>query len=201
MTDSPIPVVKDLVLVGGGHAHIAVLKRFGMRPISGLRVTLLTRDVHTPYSGMLPGLVAGHYGFDDVHIDLTRLCRFAGARFYHQPVVGLDLTRNQVICDDRPPVPYDLLSINIGSTPSFRDVPGAAQAVVPVKPISAFIERWARLRARIAAASGPVRVGVVGAGAGGVELLLAAQFALREMLFALGRPDHLPEFHLFGASE
>ena len=201
MTDSPIPVVKDLVLVGGGHAHIAVLKRFGMRPISGVRVTLLTRDVHTPYSGMLPGLVAGHYGFDDVHIDLTRLCRFAGARFYHQPVVGLDLTRNQVICDDRPPVPYDLLSINIGSTPSFRDVPGAAQVVVPVKPISAFVERWARLRARIAAASGPVRVGVVGAGAGGVELLLAAQFALREMLFALGRPAHLPEFHLFGASE
>ena len=201
MTDPPVPVVKDLVLVGGGHAHIAVLKRFGMRPVPGVRVTLVTRDVHTPYSGMLPGLIAGHYGFDDAHIDLARLSRFAGARFYHQSVVGLDLPGRQVICGSRPPVPYDLLSINVGSTPSFKNVPGAEQVVVPVKPISAFVERWASVRARVASASGAVRVGIVGAGAGGVELLLAAQFALCEMLVTLGRPSHLPEFHLFGASE
>ena len=194
-----VPVVKDLVLIGGGHTHVAVLKRFGMRPVPGVRVTLITRDMHTPYSGMLPGLVAGHYDFDDAHIDLAPLSRFAGACLYHQPVVGLDLDRRRVICDGRPPVSYDLLSINIGATPSLRKVAGAAGVVVPVKPISTFVERWARLRARVASAQGPVRVGVVGAGAGGVELMLAMQFALHRMLEGLGRPADALECHLFGA--
>ena len=199
MIESGVPVVKDLVLIGGGHTHVAVLKRFGMRPVPGVRLTLITRDVHTPYSGMLPGLVAGHYTFDDAHIDLAPLSRFADARLFHHPAVGLDLDRRQVLCDGRPPVSFDLLSINIGSTPSLREVPGAAGVAVPVKPISTFVARWERFRARVASARGPVRVGVVGVGAGGVELTLAVQFALRRMLEEIGRSADVLEFHLFGA--
>ena len=200
MNDRAAPVVKDLVLIGGGHTHVAVLKRFGMRPLPGVRVTLIARDVHTPYSGMLPGFVAGHYTFDDVHIDLGRLARFAGARLLRQPAVGLDLGRREVQCERRPPVPYDLVSINVGSTPAFDGVPGAEAAVIPVKPIGRFVERWERLRARVLSAAAPVRVGIVGAGAGGVELLLAVQFALRR---ALGeeRRALFPAMHLFGAGE
>src|SRR6476646_6019910 len=129
------PVLKDVVLVGAGHSHVTVLRMFGMKPIPGVRLTLISREVHTPYSGMLPGLIAGHYGFDDTHIDTGPLSRFAGARLYQDTAIGLDLAAKRVICRDRPPVPYDVLSLDIGSTPNTQSVPGAANHTIPVKPI------------------------------------------------------------------
>ncbi len=174
------PVIKDVVLVGAGHSHVTVLRMFGMKPIPGVRLTLITREVHTPYSGMLPGLIAGHYGFDDAHIDTGPLTRFAGARLYQDEVVGLDLAGRQVICRHRPPVPYDLLSLNIGSTPNTADVPGASEHAIPVKPIDGFLSRFEALMARVLARKGRTRLALVGAGAGGVELLLSVEHRLRQ---------------------
>ena len=186
MKASNVPVVKDLVLIGGGHSHVAVLRRFGMHPVPGLRLTLITRDVHTPYSGMLPGYVAGLYDYDDCHIDLGPLARFAGARLYHAEVEGLDLDRRQVQVDGRPPVAYDLLSINTGSRPRTIDVPGAAEHAIAAKPIDVFLQRWATLIERVENSSGPFRIAVVGGGAGGVELSLATQYRLQRDLRARG---------------
>ena len=200
MQSSVQPVIKDLVLVGGGHSHVAVLKRFGMRTMPGVRLTMICRESHTPYSGMLPGLVAGHYTIDEAHIDLGPLCRFAGARFYHDEAIALDLDGRSVQCRGRPPVKYDILSINIGSTPRTADVPGANGNVVPVKPINQFMAHWEAMTNRMLARNNGVRVGVVGAGAGGVELLLAVQYRLRQELRARGRSDDHITYALFSAS-
>ena len=168
-----------------------------MQPIAGVRLTLIGTDTHTPYSGMLPGYVAGHYDYDAVHIDLSRLAVFAGARFYRDEVIGLDRVNRKVLCRNRPPVPFDVLSINIGSTPRLQGVPGALEHAVAVKPIARFNDRWLALLERVQRHAGKTTVAVVGAGAGGVELLLAMQFRLRNELAARGRnPDELV-FHLF----
>ena len=175
------PVLKDIVLVGGGHAHVSVLRMFGMQPLPGVRLTLITRDIQTPYSGMLPGFVAGHYTCEQVHIDLGPLARFAGARLYHGEVDGIDLARQLVHVPGRPPVSYDLLSINTGSRPRTIDVPGAMQHALPVKPIDRWLQEWEKLQARVLASRGEFRVLVVGGGAGGVELTLSTQHRLRSL--------------------
>ncbi len=200
MQTSEQPVLRDIVLVGGGHSHVGVLKSFGMNPIPGVRLTLICTDMHTPYSGMLPGYVAGHYGYDDVHIDLSRLAVFAGARLYRAEVTGIDRAQQKVLCKGRPPVPYDLLSINIGSTPQLGGVPGASEHAVAVKPIQRFNDRWLELLERVKSHTGKTSIAVVGAGAGGVELLLAMQWRLRNELKALGRNSEDLVFHLFTSS-
>src|SRR5437764_11140270 len=162
------PVLKDVVLLGAGHSHVTVLRMFGMKPVKGVRLTLISREVHTPYSGMLPGLIAGHYGFDDAHIDTGPLARFVGARLYQDEVIGLDLVGQRVICRHRPPVPYDVVSLNIGSMPNTANVSGASEHAISVKPIDGFLRRFEALIARVLARKGRTRVALVGAGAGGV---------------------------------
>lgn len=200
MQQPPSTILRDIVLVGGGHSHVVVLKQFAMRPEPGVRLTVICRDTHTPYSGMLPGYIAGHYQYDEVHIDLRRLAEYAGARFFGDEAVGIDHAGQKVLCRSRPPVPYDVLSINIGSAPRMDKVAGANEYAVPVKPIFRFDERWQHLLARVKQQAGTIRIAVVGGGAGGVELLLAMQYRLRNELQALGRnPDQL-RFMLFTRS-
>ena len=199
MQISDQPVLRDIVLIGGGHSHVGVVKRFGMQPVPGVRLTVICRDTHTPYSGMLPGYIAGHYDYHDVHIDLSRLTQFAQARYVRDEVIGIDRANQKVLCRNRPPIPYDALSINIGSTPDVAATAGAAVHAVPVKPIGAFNERWLALLQRARTHAGPLCVAVVGGGAGGVELLLAMQFRLTNELKALGRTTEGLKFHLFNS--
>ena len=193
-------VLKDLVLIGGGHSHVAVIKNFGMKPIPGVRLTVIARDVQTPYSGMLPGYVAGHYTYDEAHIDLRPLCQFASARLFNDSAIKIDPENKQVICANRPPVDYDLLSINIGSRPEINNVPGAAEFATPVKPINRFVDRWHQLLDRVLQHTETHRIAVVGAGAAGVEILLAIQYRLQQTLRAQNRQSEALEFHLISKS-
>jgi selenide,water dikinase len=167
------PFLKDLVLVGGGHAHVHVVRSFGMKPMPGVRLTLIGRDMETPYSGMIPGFVGGVYSFDECHIDLARLAANSGARLIHAEATGIDRDKRQVLLRDRPPVSYDLLSLDIGSSPSMGGIPGAEEHATPVKPIAELGKRWLAFLDRVRGKTGPLRIVVVGGGAGGVELALA----------------------------
>ncbi|HEY9671587.1 MAG TPA: selenide, water dikinase SelD [Waterburya sp.] len=199
MQQATHPIVKDLVLIGGGHTHAIALRMFGMKPLPGLRITLITDVSHTPYSGMLPGHVAGYYDFDECHIDLRRLAQFAQAQIYIDRAVGLDLKNNQVLCTHHPPVAFDVLSIDIGSTPAKIDVPGAADYAIPAKPVPLFLKHWNQLVEEFAKhPQNPIHLGIVGGGAGGVELGMTMQRHLLQILDAQGYSQETPiQIHLF----
>lgn len=180
------PVRTDLVLVGSGHAHVQVLKSFGMRPEPGVRITLITKDLAAPYSGMLPGYVAGHYTHDEIHIDAMKLARFCDARFIHAEALGVDRHARRVLLRDRPPLAYDLLSIDIGIVPDVSDIAGADAHAIPVKPIAAFSQQWEEVERRALSAHGPRRLTVIGGGAAGFELVLAMAHRLRTRAAAAG---------------
>ena len=190
---------RDLVLVGGGHSHALALRMLAMDPVAGLRITLVSPASHTPYSGMLPGLVAGHYSFEQTHIDLARLCHWAGVRFIASEVTALDPAGRQLTLLGRPPISYDVLSIDIGSQPELESVPGARAHSVPVKPVAGLWQRWRALELRLAQVDTPHRLAVVGGGAGSVELALAMAHRLedRQVSIALfcGAPEILQGYN------
>ena len=193
-----VPVIKDLVLIGGGHSHLSVLKYFAMHPVPGLRLTLITRDLHTPYSGMLPGYIAGHYSYDEAHIDLRPLAQFAQARIYHAEVNDIDLNNKLIFCEGRPPISYDLVSINIGSKPGTLHIPGAEQYTVPVKPIDNFLKQWQQLSETVVDTTDKdFFLAIVGGGAGGVEMALATQFRLQHLLAEKNQANNFLKIDLY----
>lgn len=172
--------MKKLVLIGGGHAHVEVLRQFGLRKLAGAEITLVSPDRYTPYSGMLPGLIAGHYTFEDSHIDLPPLTHYAGARMEVAQAAQLDAVRRVITLSNGVAMDYDMVSINTGSTPIVDGVVGAAQHAIMVKPVSEFLARWTQLLQRVR--EGAVKsVAVVGGGAAGVEVLLAMQYRFAKM--------------------
>jgi selenide,water dikinase len=164
-----------------------VLRRFGTTPLDGLEITLVTPVADAPYSGMLPGLIAGHYAWRDCHVDLAALARFAGARLLPTRVAGINPGDRQVLCADRRVLDYDVLSVDIGSTQPLDHIQGAAEHGVAVKPVDGFLEVWNALLAE--ARERPLRVVVVGGGAGGVELCLAMRHRLRHEVGEASRAD------------
>jgi selenide,water dikinase len=140
-----IQYMKKLVLLGGGHSHAEVLRQFAMRPPADTDITVVTRDLLAPYSGMLPGFIAGHYTYADIHIDIRNLAKAAGARIVHSESNGLDTEERMLRCPGRPDIPFDILSINTGSTPALDDAPGADQFAIPAKPVDQFIQKFETL--------------------------------------------------------
>ena len=172
----------DLFLIGGGHTHAIVLRKIGMAGVpAGVRLTLITNLVDTPYSGMLPCHISGLYDFDQSHIDLRPLTRFANCRLIMDEVVAVDADQQVIQCRHHPPMRYDALSIDIGSTPGTVSVPGAKEHAIPAKPVPNLLRAWRSYLQGLEGADSAT-VGIVGGGVGGVELALNMQVRLQQLV-------------------
>jgi pyridine nucleotide-disulfide oxidoreductase family protein len=180
---------QKLVLIGGGHAHAIALKQWGLNPLPELDLTLISDVEQTPYSGMLPGHVAGFYSYDETHIDLRGLAQFSGAEFISDRAIGIDLESNQVICASGQ-FKFDYLSLDIGSIPQSLAVPGTKEYAVPAKPVPDFLDAWYKLK-QLAASNPeqPLSIAIVGGGAGGVELALNMHTCLKGILKGRNTPE------------
>jgi selenide,water dikinase len=177
---SPTPRA-ELVLVGGGHAHVQVLRALAMRPLPGARVTVVLDRPVAVYSGMVPGCVAGAYRPAEIEIDVVPLARRAGARVVLAPARRVDPRARRIEVEGRPALPYDVASLDVGSSVRGLERPGVREHALATRPIGAFVPRLdARLHAaRAARGEGPLRVAIVGAGVAGLELAFCLEARLR----------------------
>ena len=175
--------MKKLLLLGGGHAHVQVLKSFAETPLAGVEVSLISPYARQVYSGMLPGWVAGQYAIDQCVIPLAPLCRAAGADFLETAGDHADFPRRMVRCVGGAEIAFDVLSIDTGPIANTAVISGAAEHAVSVRPIEAFIEAFAMIDRDIGARhkeGKPSDIAFVGAGAAGIELALSMQHAFRD---------------------
>lgn len=175
----PVPLSKDVVFIGGGHAHALVLRKWGMNPLPGARLTVIDPNPVAPYTGMLPGHVAGHYPQQALEIDLAPLARFAGARLVIGRATGIDLAARRVAVHGRPDIAFDLLSVDIGITSAMPETPGFTEHAVAAKPLGPFAVAWRIYLERLVAQTALPQAVVIGGGVAGVELSLAMLHAMR----------------------
>lgn len=168
---------REVVLVGGGHAHVHVLEGFALKPPPDCRLTVVEARPIAMYSGMVPGFVAGQYRRHELEIDLRPLAERAGARVILQPAARVDAASRTIELAGGSVVTYDVASFNIGSTVAGLDLPGVREHALPTRPISEFVRRLDELieQAQRHGRGTPFRVVVVGGGSGGVELAFTIQ--------------------------
>lgn len=193
--------MKRLVLVGGGHAQLSVLSGLARARLPGLEAVLVTPSLYQYYSGMLPGWMVARYAETECRIDLRPLAQKAGVRLVLDRIAGMDAQRRCVALSDGRHLDYDLLALDIGSEIDVSWLGECGDKLLPVKPLDVFCSAWPVLVAKAMHAS-LFRIGVVGGGAAGVELALAARHRLgrdlvsRQVMLITGErsvlPDHAP---------
>ncbi len=178
MQHMPLPAVADLVLIGGGHAHALVLRMWGMNPQPGVRLTLINPGPVAPYTGMLPGHIAGHYTRPQMMIDLVRLARFANARLILDHATAINPITKRIHLSTRPDIAYDIASIDTGITSDLPAIPGFTDHAFAAKPLGAYADHWQTFLANPPQSPNIV---IIGAGIGGAELAMASLHRLRAL--------------------
>lgn len=175
---------KHIVLLGIGHTNAHIVRQWGMNPIPDTSLTCLSDNGVATYSGMLPAVLAGQVPPADMEIDLVRLCSSVGARLLTNEVTGLDKARRLVHFADRPSIPFDALSIGIGSVPAVDGVQVTGDSLLKIKPMQTFLDRLStaldqalgRMQKKVDAApqteTRPLKIVVAGSGVAGMEITL-----------------------------
>ena len=179
MQPEQFPLTRDLVLIGGGHAHALVLRKWGMKPLPGARLTVINPGPTAPYTGMLPGHIAGHYERDMLEIDLVRLSRYAGARLILSHATAIDQQARLISVEGRGPVAYDVASIDIGIT-ARMNIPGFAEHAVGAKPLDIYAQQWRSFVESVKSGSKKPNIAVIGGGVAGCELAMAMAYHIRQ---------------------
>ncbi len=165
--------MKQLVLAGGGHAHVHVLAALASAPFAATQVTLMSPYSRQIYSGMLPGWIAGYYALEDCALALDALARRAGVRFVQSACAGLDLDVRQLRCASGEIIAFDHVSIDTGPVANSDQLAGAERHGLPVRPIEGFVAAWPGLLEK--ARQDGFKLAIVGDGAAAVELAFAMQ--------------------------
>lgn len=188
-----------VALLGVGHTNAHVLRMWKMKPLPNTQLVCVTDFPIATYSGMLPGVLAGQYPVEAMEIDLVRLCNSVGARLIVGTANGLDLENHRLLFANRPPLSFELLSIGIGSRPSFAGVEIDSDAsLVAVKPMQTFL---ARFRDRFAKMN-ESRIAIVGGGVGSIEIAFCLQHRLKtDPQFAPSGNGSTPEIVLVTGSD
>ena len=176
-----VSISREVVLIGGGHAHALFLRKWGMNPLPGVQISLISPTAETTYTGMLPGFLAGHYSREEISIDLIKLCRFAGVRFIMDSVNNIFPSENMVSIKDRAPLRYDIASIDIGVTSKLLGSLLSNPNTHSIKPLGDFVDRWVKVKAKIVNDEISPEIVVIGGGIGAAEIAMAMAFSLKSL--------------------
>ena len=180
MLNRPL-ISREVVLVGGGHAHALFLRKWGMKPIPGVQISLISPNSETTYTGMLPGFLAGHYSKEQIAIDLVKLCRFAGARFIMASVDNILSKENLISISGRDFLPYDVASINIGVTSALIGNKLSNLYTNSIRPLTDFVERWSAFKKELKGHRVHPKIVIIGGGIGAVEIAMAMSHAIKSL--------------------
>ena len=176
-----LPITRELIPIGGGHTHTLFLRKWGMMPIPGVEVSLVSPSAETAYTGMLPGLLAGHYKSDDIKIDLVKLCQFSGARFIMESVENIEASSSLVHVKGRKALRYDVASVDIGVTSLLPFPLYANRHVHSIKPLNDFVEKWDYFYTQVRLKLIDSNIVIIGGGVGAVEIAMAMAHAFNRI--------------------
>ena len=176
-----VKISREIILVGGGHAHALFLRKWAMHSIPGVQISLISPSSEATYTGMLPGFLAGHYSKEEIVIDLVKLCRFSGVRLILGSVSNIISSENLISIDGRCSLKYDVASINIGVTSTINDRKRFNLNTHSIRPLGSFVDRWTDFKEQINRKKVVPNIAIVGGGIGAVEVALAMCYSIRKL--------------------
>ncbi len=173
---------RKVVLVGGGHAHALVLRSWAKTPLPNAEITVINPSQTAPYTGMLPGFIAGHYSRDQLDYSLVELTKPANTKLVVGKATGIDRNTKTIAVEGHPPIEYNICSINVGVTSAIPDLPGfdRHRFGVNAKPLGPFATQWTSFVENCSSSPKVPDVCVIGGGVAGCELAMAMSYRLSQ---------------------